>query len=335
MIQLYIFIKRYLSIRKLISTLLFLSVCAINSTDIYGTLVLKNTLSASVPSNVASAVKRMQVAKDGTIYAVTLSPSSFGKLSSDGNTYSSMNYSISFPTPTAIDFVVSGNSTLYISTTSGINGRIIRFELSGNMANAVISKNVTGTGTLALGNNGKLYSARNSALTSYDAMLSSLDSTTLSTTPVRASISPHNKYYYASNSGSSALRMTTDFTSTNDTLLGSLSTYATNVNTIITTDGALYVGTISSIRKYKTASSGAITLLWTKNYSNNLAAIALNPSGSLYTLTKDGIVQCFSPIKAVSSFSTSSSGTSIILNWTTGIADGDNRGVTIRKSASS
>ncbi|NBV42524.1 hypothetical protein EBR96_07135, partial [bacterium] len=331
----YVLTKDFLFARRPVLLLLIFGLWAGISLPVHGALVFKNTMSATVPSGVASSVKKVQVSQDGTMYVVNLSPSSFGRLSPDGATYSSINYSVTFPTPTQIDFVVTANNIMYLSTTSGINGRLLRFDITNTTANLVATLNVTGTGAIAMGNNNRIYSSRNSILTNYDGMISNAGTgTPISTTPIRAAISPSNNYYYLSNSGTSAFRVSTDFSSATDTLLGSVGASAVNVNTIMATNGAVYIGISSSIRKYTAVTSGAPTLLWTKTYSNNLVGFGLNPAGELYALTNDGAVQVYSPINAVTEFSAIGSAASVALNWASGASGSDFRGVTIRRSMS-
>lgn len=316
--------------------LALLVLCALlSSKAAFAAPPLKQTYSATLPSSFAVSVKRIRVAPDGSVYAIGTVNTGFSTVSADGSTVTTTNYSVTFPSPTNIDFSVSGNS-LYIATTVGANGRLMRYDLDGvTTANLVASTNQSGTGAVALSADSgyPVYSSRSSGIKAYNTTLSATTPTTsVSASISRMAVTNENILYYISSAG--ALRRSTDFTSATDvSLISGLGNVVSMNSLVIAPDSsAAYIGYSTSIRKYSLPESDSPVLLWTQSYSNNLTAMDLDSSGNIYTAETDGILQTYSPIYPITSFSTAASENSANLTWTNDSIDSDFSGVTIRRS---
>ncbi len=305
----------------------------------FATPVLKETYSATLPSGFALTVKRIRVAPDGSVYAVGTSTTAFSKVSPSGDVVTSINYSVSIPASSGADFSIAASVTsgdkFYIATTSGANGRLLRFDVSGTIASLVASTNQSGSGAVALlpPNNNFVYSSRGIGIKRYDATLSSPSVTTsVSTTISRMAVTSDSILYFIGPPGS--LISSTNFASSGETTLvtGLGNTVSANSLVIAPDSSAAYIGYSSSIRKYSLPESGSPMLLWTLSYPNTLSGMDVGSSGTIYTGHFNGSFNTYWPIASTTSFSTMPEENSVNLNWSNSAVDNDFSGVTIRRS---
>lgn len=299
------------------------------------TPTLRMTAIVSPSNTVVPSPTSLAVGDDGTIYMLGTSTTSLAAISADGTSVSTLNYNSALVSASTRKMILSG-STLYIGSTAGLNGTIIRAEISGSDINIVASSgSVTGTINWAMAPlNGNLFITRSATLQAIDrGTMSKTSSVSLAGSALSlASNDDGTVLYYVASTGQLRSVNPAVGSASEVTFASSL---GTNLMLARDSNENLYVLTPSTgvLRKY---SSGG-TLIWsdTKTGSERYGTGAITIKNDyLYTATTGRVVKVFDLRPEKPDVSAEASGDSIQLTWTTP-TDSDYQDTTIRRSTTS
>lgn len=301
----------------------------INVNPVQASAPLNSTYSATVPTVGLGTYRQIRVdPANGTAYVLGSSTSVLGSLSADGNTYSSIPYSSALPVNSTSDLAISGGKAFIVI--NGATNAIYRYDINDGTASFVASSTLTtGISAVTFGD-GIIYASKGATIYSFNSNLDSVASNASASSPVARLAYGGGNLFYLSTGGRFA-RIVLGVS--DNTIISGGPTSATVKGFAASNNGsALYYASTSGFSKIS-ATDG--TLFWTRSMAS-IAGMDVNTStGRITILTSSGAVTNYNPINAVSSFSSSASGTSATLNWTTGVFDSDFSGVTIRRSLGS
>lgn len=270
---------------------------------------------------------------DGKYYVLGSSTSTLGVFTADGTSFGIITYNSAFATNSNSDFVVS-TGRVYLVTTVASNGGLFRYDISGDTANLIASQTgLVGTGAITFGSGDTFYMSRGTSIINYDLSLNRLAPTSTVGSSVSRLAYGGDQIFYLSTTGR-LVRVSPDFQTT--VLISTAGpSSATSRALSVSADGsAVYYASTSGLSKMAVGTASG-TLMWTKSFSNNLAGMDLNTStGKIAIINTSGTVTLYDPIGPVESFVSTSTVQDVTLNWTTGIAEMDYSGVTIRRSTS-
>ena len=299
--------------------------------QVHASASLDRIFSAAVPTT-AGVPKVLRVDPiDGTVYSFAVATGSFYAVSADGSAVTTVNYNVALPAMSGIAAVVTGG-TAYIVINGSTNG-IYKYIRSGGVANFVASSTLSASGASAMtfGSPGTIYVTKSTTGYTLDTDLNTLSSTgTVAAVPTYLGYGNGQLFYQTSG----GLFRRTSFNAASDSTIASGGPISSNVRGSLaaSNDGtALYYASSTGFAKLLTSG----VKVWSKTVSN-LAAIDVSTStGRVTVVDNSGMISTYNPINTPSSFSASASGTSAMLNWTTGVTDSDFSGVTIRRSTTS
>lgn len=289
---------------------------------------LLRTLIVAASTASVGTIKQIRVASDGSSIVQGSSRTSMNKINSAGDTLAVLSYSPALSCTTVNSFVLTG-STLF--STCAASTAIPKHQISGT---TVIG---TATGTLAssTGNsdiylrpNGNILVNKGTTLYELDSSMNTLFTKTTTASALRlAEDGSHNVFYVT------ATRVLRKFNldTLTDTILKTFSSGTGAKGLYAASNGTTYYADATD-GIHKTTATGSA--LWRLAYSSP-ASIDLDTSGNIFIINTSGVVKVYSPINEVSVFSATPTASDVLLEWTTGIADSDFSGVTIRRSTSS
>ncbi len=294
---------------------------------------LNTTFSATAPTETLGTIRHLRVdPSDGKVYVLGNSTDILGVISADGSSFTTITYGTSLPTHSSSDLAVS-QGRLFIVTSGGSSGNAVyRYDVSGSDAALVAVHALNaGTGAIAFDADSEtLYASKSVSVRAFDTDLNQIGSTTtLSLIPTRLTYEG-GALFYLSTTG----RFQRAVLGVSDTLITTGGPTSVTVKGLVASgDGsALYYASTNAFSKLAVASG---MVLWSKAGSNIAGMDVSSSTGRITIINSSGTVATYDPITSPSSISSSASGTSAVLTWTTGVADGDFNGVTIRRSTSS
>lgn len=311
--------------------------CFAGSRPVHASASLNTTLATQIATSSISGIREIRIDQtNGTVYVPGASRTSFGALSSDGSSFSLIDYSSSLGTNSASDSAVS-SSQVY-TTIFGGSFILYRHDISGSTANLITSNALSsGTSALTLGDDGTVYVSKSSTVSTYDPNLTFIASTTVVTVPARMTYGGGNLFYLSTAGRFSRLILDGSGVAVNGVTDIALATGGPTSASIkgfsVSSDGsALYYASNSLFGKISTASGST---LWTKSVSTLAGMDIDKTTGRIWVATTNGSVSVYDPINPVTSVSISPSNSDAVLNWTSGASGADFSGVTIRRSTSS
>ncbi len=290
---------------------------------------LSSVLPVPVPTTTVGTIRQIRVdPSDGKTYVLGSATARLGVISADGTSFSSLDYSTPLATNSGTDMAVL-NGRLYVAT-YGLSNVFYRYDVDGSTATFVASSTlVSGTASVSFGSDPALvHVSKNRTVYGFLTDLSASTSTaSLASSATRLAYGGGNLFYLTS--AGQVIRLESGGGETTIATGGPSSASVRGL--AVSSDGAaLYYASTSALSKLSVAEG---TVLWSASISSLAGFDVSTTTGRITTINTSGTVSRYDPINSVTSVSTTASGTSVVLDWTSGVAGSDFSGVTIRRSS--